>query len=205
MKTIFASLTAAWLSLGLVNQSLANAKYCDAAMPDGVQLETKNERLVSISRVPVKFNDSAGRRKARVIAQERAKGDIVRFFEQNQTTIRKVTTEDGDFETVSQLTDETGRSTRKEYTREQSDVLVEMETSIASGNLSGIRQVEELFDANLEEVCVAMGFSSKSGQGAKDAQQWMRGDKANELPPNADAKGDSQESGSYSRSIEDNW
>ena len=79
MKTIFASLIAAWLSLGLVNQSFANAKYCDAAMPDGVQLETKNERLVSISRVPVKFNDSAGRRKARVIAQERAKGVLRRL------------------------------------------------------------------------------------------------------------------------------
>jgi len=186
--------------------SAGAAKYCDDSSPDGIKLETSAKRLVSVARTPVKFDDSSGRRKARVIAGERAKGEIVRFFEQNQTSIRTITSTDQDSETATAITDQNGRTSSKSYTREQSDLLVEMETSIAAGDLSGILQVEEHFDQSTQEMCVAMGFSAKSAQAAQDAQSWMKGETAQ-----SGSKGDkasdeaSDGTSTYTRSIGDDW
>ena len=186
--------------------ALTQPNYCRPDNPDGIQYLNEEKRLVSVSRVPVKFNDSSGRRKARVIAQERAKGEIVRFFQQNQTSFRQLRATDSDNETATRLVDHNGVSTRKEYTREQSDTLVEMETSIAAGNLSGIRQVEESFDSSTQEICVAMGLSSKSAQGAREVQSWM-GAKDEKKPADVtrDREPSNQEAGSYTRAIKDDW
>jgi hypothetical protein len=186
--------------------SAGAAKYCVDSSPDGIKLETSAKRMVSVTRTPVKFDDSSGRRKARVIAQERAKGEIVRFFEQNQTSIRTIKSTDEDSETATAITDQNGRKSSKSYTREQSDTLVEMETSIAAGDLSGILQVEEHFDESTQEMCVAMGFSAKSAQAAQDAQKWMQGETP-QSSPEADTAGDEASDGTstYTRSIDDNW
>jgi len=85
------------------------------------------------------------------------------------------------------------------FTREQSETLTEMDTSIASGNLSGIRQIEEYYDKSNETICVAMGFSAKSAQSAKDAQNWMNGDGTNEQLENKNTPT------SHKRSIGDDW
>ena len=186
--------------------SAGAAKYCDDSSPDGIKLETSAKRMISVARTPVKFDDSSGRRKARVIAQERAKGEIVRFFEQNQTSMRTIKSADEDSETATAITDQNGRTSSKSYTREQSDTLIEMETSIATGDLSGILQVEEHFDESTQEMCVAMGFSAKSRQAAQDAQNWMQGE-TTQSSPEADMAGDEASDGTstYTRSIDDDW
>ena len=186
--------------------SAGAAKYCDDSSPDGIKLETSAKRMISVARTPVKFDDSSGRRKARVIAQERAKGEIVRFFEQNQASIRTIKAADTDSETATAITDQNGRTSSKSYTREQSDTLVEMETSIAAGDLSGILQVEEHFDDSTQEMCVAMGFSAKSAQAAQDAQSWMEGG-AVQSSPEVDEADDEvlERTSTYTRSIGDDW
>ena len=176
----------------------AEQNYCAESRPDGIAIEAEKKRLVSVARVPVKFSDSSGFRKARVIGQERAKGEILRFFEQNQTTIRKVESQDSDKESATQTTDSQGILQSKTYTREQADLLKEVETSIASGDLTGISQVEEHFDSSTQELCVAMGFSAKSAQSSIDAREWMKGEAAMQPAPGGDKS-------SYTRKAPDDW
>ena len=47
-------------------------------------------------------------------------------------------------------------------TRNQSEILRQLDASFAVSNLKGILQIEESYDKELSEVCVAMGFSAKS-------------------------------------------
>ena len=38
-----------------------------------------------------------------------------------------------------------------------------------------MQKIEESYDADGEEICVAMAFSAKSNEAAQEAQSWMTG------------------------------
>jgi len=200
MRTVIVSFVASFV---ILSGDASAAKYCTPEYPDDAYYEEEGLKTVGVARVPVRFNDSSGRRTARIIAQERAVGSIVRWFERNQTTIRSVTTSSGGAETAMSLQDENGVTSSKSYTREETQALKEMEASISSRQLSGILQVEEYFDDEMMEMCVTMGFSAKSVQAAQKSRELMDGEMASDGLDEEQANDDG--TSSYTRSRGDDW
>jgi len=180
--------------------------YCSQDSSDGVILDETRSRVVSVYRQPVKFPDRSGVRKATVIAQERAKGNIVRFFSQNQTTMREVEEVDQGGEDATRIVDSNGDLVTRTITRNQSEILRQLDASFAISNLKGILQIEESYDKELSEVCVAMGFSAKSTSMVEKSKGWMEGKGNKETSaPGSSLDINSREIESYTRSRKSDW
>lgn len=186
----------------------ANAgQYCNESTLDGVTLEDQKKLVVSVYNHTVSIPDPTGLRKARIIAQERAKAEIVRYFNQFQIASRTVIEDDSTSGETTRLVDGSGAATSSIFTRSQSETLTQIDQSIASGGLRGVVQVDESYDATTQTLCVAMGFSAKTAAGARDALEWMNGSTAT----SADEKAAHEVSGiedadaikSYSRQAKD--
>ena len=165
----------AFFALIAITASGFASGYCEQDSSEGIIIEADKARVISVYRQPVKFLDRSGVRKASVIAQERAKGAIVRYFSQFQTTMREIEEVDQDGEDATRIVDSNGDVTTRTITRNQSAVLRQLDASFASSNISGILQIEEAFDKELSEVCVAVGYSAKSNEMVKKSKEWMKG------------------------------
>ena len=154
------------LAIGFSGGVYATA-YCAQDSSDGVILDEARSRVVSVYRQPVKFQDRSGVRKATVIAQERAKGNIVRFFSQEQSTSREIEEVDQGGEEATRIVDSNGDLVTRTITRNQSEILRQLDASFAVSNLKGILQIEESYDKELSEVCVAMDL-------APSRPKWLR-------------------------------
>lgn len=185
--------------------------YCKQDSSDGIIIEADKARVISVYRQPVKFLDRSGVRKASVIAQERAKGAIVRYFSQFQTTMREIEEVDQDGEDATRIVDSNGDVTTRTITRNQSAVLRQLDASFAASNISGILQIEESFDKEMSEVCVAVGYSAKSNEMVKKSKEWMKGNTGSGSSEGsadsgaASMKPGNQSINSYSRVRKDDW
>ena len=141
-------------------------------------------------------------RKAVIIAEERAKGEMVRFFPK-QNTMRTIEETDAESEEATRLVDENGSVMNRSITRAQSAVLTQVDSSIASGDLSGILKIEESYDEDAEEVCVAMGFSARSNAMAQQAQDWMTNPGA--VGADGSERTGSGKMGSYKKTRKGDW
>ena len=88
--------------------------------------------------------------------------------------MRTIEETDSESEEATRLVDENGSVMNRSITRAQAAVLTQVDASFASGDLSGIMKIEESYDSDAEEVCVAMGYSAKSNALAQQAQDWMK-------------------------------
>lgn len=200
----------ALLTLMAVPVSAFGSGYCEQDSSDGIIIEAEKSRVISVYRQPVKFLDRSGVRKASVIAQERAKAEIVRFFSQFQTTMREIEEVDQDGEDATRIVDSNGDVTTRTITRNQSFVLRQLDASFASSSISGILQIEEAFDKEMSEVCVAVGYSAKSNEMVKKSKEWMKGNTGSETGASAQSgetsmKPRNQSIDSYSRIRKDDW
>lgn len=178
---------------------------CSGLGLGGVSVDAENKRVTSVYFQPVKFTDRSGIRKAVVIAEERAKSEIIRFFSQEQSTMRVIEETDATSEEATRLVDENGNTTSRAITRAQSEVLTQVDSSIAAGNLSGMIKIEETYDAEAEEVCVAMGFSARTNAAANSAQNWMKSSETLESMENKTSQSEKKEVGSYQKKRNGNW
>ena len=193
------------LAIGFSGAVYATA-YCAQDSSDGVILDEARSRVVSVYRQPVKFQDRSGVRKATVIAQERAKGNIVRFFSQEQSTSREIEEVDQGREEATRIVDSNGDLVTRTITRNQSEILRQLDASFAVSNLKGILQIEESYDKELSEVCVAMGFSAKSTSMVEKSKGWMEG-KGNTTTTSSGVslEPSNQTVDSYNRVRKDDW
>lgn len=196
-----------WISMFLTcwsGAALASG-YCGQDSSDGVILDEDLARVISVYRQPVKFADRSGVRKATVIAQERAKGNIVRFFSQSQTTIREIEEVDQGGEDATRIVDSNGDLVTRTITRNQSEILRQLDASFAISDLKGILQIEESYDKELSEVCVAMGFSAKSTKMVEESKGWMEGRRINEAAQGATLETNTSDVESYTRNRKGDW
>ena len=149
--------------------------YCGADGLSGISVDSERKLLVAVYYQAVLFPDKSGIRRAAIVAEERAKSEIIRYFDAYQTTSRKISETDSSSQSATRIVDENGQTTNREITREQSMVLDQVDRSMAVGNLRGLQKIEESYDADGEEICVAMAFSAKSNEAAQEAQSWMTG------------------------------
>lgn len=138
---------------------------------EGVEIEWSPDgsfnRVYSTFYEPVRFPDRAGISKAQMIAEENAKGNIVRFIKQNSSSERLVTQVDTDTDTAIRTRSEAGDAISKETKRMMISTLTQITRSFASNDLRGVILLEKGYDQKKEEAWVKVGISRKTMNAAQ--------------------------------------
>ena len=138
---------------------------------EGVEIEWSPDgsfnRVYSTFYEPVRFPDRAGISKAQMIAEENAKGNIVRFIKQNSSSDRLVTQIDTDTDTAIRTKSEAGDAISKETKRMMVSTVTQVTRSFASNDLRGVILLEKGYDQKKEEAWVKVGISRKTMNAAQ--------------------------------------
>jgi len=147
--------------------------YCVNTSPSGISVDIESKTLVSVFRTFVFVDDRMGIRNAVIVAEEGAKNQIIRWFSQEQYTERKIVDSNAISGTTTQLTDSSGKQTTNSVTREMAQTISEFTRSTAADILQGVQKVEESYDADNLEICVAMATSPRSKEMVNEVKDWM--------------------------------
>lgn len=147
--------------------------YCGDASPSGISVDIESKTLVSVFRSFVFVDDRMGIRNAVIVAEEGAKGQIIRWFSQEGDTEREVVDSNVISGTTTQLTDSSGKQTTNSVTREMAQTISEFTRTTATDILEGLQKFEESYDADKLEVCVAMATSPRSKEMVNEVKDWM--------------------------------
>lgn len=151
------------------------------------------KRLYSRYSVPVEFPDRRGINKAQIIAEEKAKANIIRFMDQSATTTRIIAELQSDINRATQHR-QTGRTTsvKKVDDRTVLESLVEVTTSFASGTLRGVVVLERGYDDSLDEAWVVVGISEKTIAAARGAENMVNNPREPGASPTSSSMGEQQ-------------
>lgn len=145
---------------------------------DGVEIvwnpDGSIKKIYSRYAQPVEFADRRGISTAQVIAEEKAKGAVVRFMNQAVTSNRLVTEISTDLNKMTQER-ETGKAANVKKVDQRTLVtnLTEVTGSFAAGKLKGVIILEKGYDEKAEEAWVAVGISDKTIAAANAVQQML--------------------------------
>ena len=133
---------------------------------NGVEIEWDQagnfKRVYSQKCNPVRIPDREGINKASDIAEEFAKGAIVRFIEQNSFGSNLVSQISADSEKAVRTQSVGSDIVNSETTRLMSETLTKIVGSDFRGKLSGVVLLESGFDPKKQEACVRVGISLKT-------------------------------------------
>ena len=179
-------LPAVFIAITAASASYADDdSLCGDAGLGGVSVDGEKQRMTSVYYQAVKFPDRSGIRKAVIIAEERAKGEMVRYFSQNQSTMRTIEETDSESEEATRLVDENGSVMNRSITRAQAAVLTQVDASFASGDLSGMMKIEESYDSDAEEESGRrnmLGGEWIPGQGSVQSPRYSTGGRSRGRP-----------------------
>ena len=146
---------------------------------DGVAIDFDNaqhvRRITSKYAQPVTIADRRGIQTATLIAEEKAKANIVRFLHQDVASGRAVSEVDA---TLSRSTQTGGAGGAAISTTDQRDIvqgLSEFTGSMSSGTLSGVVVLESGYDPAAKEAWVVASVSDKTIAAADAAAGMMAG------------------------------
>ena len=151
--------------------------YCEDSSPSGILVDVESKTLVSIYRSFVFVEDRMGIKNASIVAEEGAKNQMIRWFSQEQYTEREVVDSNAISGTTTQLSDSSGKQTSNSVTREMAQTISEFTRSSATDILQGVQKVEERYDADTLEICVAMATSPRSKELVNEVKDWMNTEK----------------------------
>ena len=144
---------------------------------DGVKIDFDNaqhvRRIYSKVAQPVSIADRRGIQTATLIAEEKAKANIVRFLRQDVISGRAVSEVDA---TMSQSVEKTGTAIDGISTADQRNVvqgLTEFTASISTGTLNGVIVLESGYDSKAKEAWVVVGVSDKTIAASRSAHDMM--------------------------------
>lgn len=156
---------------------------------DGVEIVWSQDgsikKIYSRYAQPVEFGDRRGISTAQVIAEEKAKGAVVRFMNQAVTSNRLVTEIATDLNKMTQER-QTGMAAtvKKVDQRELVTNLTEVTGSFAAGKLKGVIILEKGYNDKTEEAWVVVGISDKTIAAANAIQKMLTD------PPSKTGQGD---------------
>ena len=160
---------------------------------DGVKIDFDNaqhvRRIYSKVAQAVTIADRRGIQTATIIAEEKAKANIVRFLQQDVISGRVVTEVDA---TLSRSVQQSGANGNSLTTTDQRSLvqgLSEFTGSVSTGVLRGVIVLETGFDPNEKEAWVVAGVSDKTMAAAHAAHDMM----TNPDVPRAPVAGPSQD------------
>lgn len=133
---------------------------------NGVEIEYDQagsfKRVYSQKCNPVRIPDREGINKASEIAEEYAKGAIIRFIEQNSFGSNLVSQISSDSERAVRSQTVGSDVLNSETSRQMSETLIKAVGSDFRGRLVGVLLLESGYDPKKREACVRVGVSLKS-------------------------------------------
>lgn len=162
------------LTLGGINLALAD--YCGEGGLDGVAVNESTRQMVGVWYQPVLIPDRTGIRTSATIAFERAKEQIIRYFETHQSGDLEIETSTTETATTTFLADSKGNQLSSSVSREQYQIITQTSRSMTSGTLRGIQLLEQSYNKDENDLCVAVSFSAKSNEIARESKKWMEGE-----------------------------
>ena len=142
----------------------------------GVEIKMdKSGRLLSVKSSytqPVEFPDRRGINTSYIIAEEKAKAQLIRFGSQESMSSRKVNELESQISKATQISGNASGGWTKDNTRTVTTNLNEVTGSFAAGNLKGVTILERTYDEKKSEVTVVVGIN---GQTAAAAAQLRSG------------------------------
>jgi len=160
----------------------------------GIEIESDAsgewERIFATGIQPVEFPDRRGINTAQKIAEQRAKAEIVKFFDQQMSAETIVNEMESTTQVSTRQQGTAGDSFDKESQRALATSLSEVLRSYSSSNLRGVMVLESGYDETSEEAWVKVGISKASIAMAGDAKAFVAGSRV-------DSAGTAQSQGSH--------
>lgn len=132
----------------------------------GIQIESSPsgewERIYATGVQPVEFPDRRGITTAQRIAEQRAKAEIVKFFDQEMSAETIVSEMESSTQVSTRQQGSGGDSFEKDSQRVLATSLSEVLRSYSSSNLRGVMVLESGYDEASEEAWVKVGISRGS-------------------------------------------
>lgn len=132
----------------------------------GIQIESgangEWERIYATGVQPVEFPDRRGITTAQRIAEQRAKAEIVKFFDQEMSAETIVSEMEATTQVSTRQLGSSGESFGKESQRVLATSLSEVLRSYSSSTLRGVMVLESGYDEASEEAWVKVGISRRS-------------------------------------------
>ena len=123
---------------------------------------------------PVEFGDRRGISTAQVIAEEKAKGAVVRFMEQASSSTRLVTEVEEDLNKMTQERQGGAKgNVSKVDQRTLLTSLTEVTGSFAAGKLKGVVILEKGYDEKSEQAWVVAGISERTIAAARGVHDML--------------------------------
>ena len=195
LVTFFTFLNVAYAQLGIsANEEVVNIS--DTVLGIDIKVD-KNGNLVSLrSRYyqPVDFPDRRGINTSYIIAEEKAKAQLVRFMSQQVATNRTITEIESQTEKASRASGNASSGWSKDNVRNVETTLKEVTSSFAAGNLKGVVILERAYDEKKAEASVTVGISRQSSQAASQLRNSANGNFGDNTSKNS--SGNSVNSGS---------
>lgn len=148
---------------------------------DGIVIEFDDagnfNRIYSKYTQPVSVPNTRGIRTAKTIAEEKAKGAIIRFMEQEVSSSTFVAEVSADIERSSAKSGSDGEvSLSSEASSNMLTSLTELNGSASRGTLRGVIRLEEGYDASTGEAWVKVGLSNRTMRVAGSVREAIAND-----------------------------
>ncbi len=158
-------------------EAATNGEVTWKAGVNGVEIQFNSDgsvkRLYSKYTHPVSIADRRGIHTATVIAEEKAKAEIVRFLQQEVATGRVVEEVESELATKTQDSAGDAQNVASRTQRAIVQSLTELTASSASGVLRAVVVLESGYDKDLQEAWVVVGISDKTMKAADTVQQLL--------------------------------
>jgi hypothetical protein len=199
LATFFIYLNVAYAQLGIsANEEVVNIS--DPVLGIDIKVD-KNGNLVSLRskyEQPVDFPDRRGINTSYIIAEEKAKAQLVRFMSQQVATNRTIKEIDSQTEKASRTSGNTSSGWSKENVRNVETTLNEYTSSFAAGNLKGVVIIERTYDEKRAEASVTVGINRQTAQAANQLRNSPNGNFGSNSPNNSSNTDSSQYPGQSS-------
>ncbi|WP_311276819.1 hypothetical protein [Methylobacterium sp. WCS2018Hpa-22] len=144
---------------------------------DGVTLDFRPDgtikRIYSKESHPVTFDDKRGIKTASIIAEEKAKGEIVRFMRQDVASGRAVSELEATLSKTTQTSNGEQKSNLKIDERAVVESVKQFSSSFSSGTLQGVVVLEQGYDEKEKEAWVVVGLSEKTIAASKATREML--------------------------------
>ncbi len=163
----------------------------------GVEIEADDDgtwaRIYGTASQTVTIPDRRGISTAYTIAEEKAKANIVRYFNQQFSTSRTVQEISAEIEKVTSRQGTGTDGISAEAQRNLSTSLTELFRSSAQASLAGVQVLEQAYDEPRKEVTVKVGISRRGANLARETQRSVSGGGAGGGGSTARASGGNRE------------
>jgi len=179
--------------LGFSGSALAQELMVFDLPLQGIQIESDTagewERIYATGIQPVEFPDRRGISTAQKIAEQRAKAEIVKFFDQQMSAETIVSEMESSSQISTRQQGSAGDGFGKDSQRALATSLSEVLRSYSSSNLRGVMVLETGYDEASEEAWVKVGISRTSIAMAGDAKAFVAGSKGSSGTGKKDEQG----------------